>query len=274
MIQVVNQALIILVPLAYLSTLFAYARRMTGDFEAPKPKRPITFLGLALLAHAVLLVSRYLIIDQLPWTNSFDVLSSLGFLMAFTYLLVEVATRVSLTGIDLLWLPFCLVTYAFAFGPIEPLANDKTDSSEFVLHTVPAVSALAALLVSGLYGLLYLRLSRAIKNKNFGNLFRRMPSLENLARMNLWAAAMGFLLVTVGIGVGATIYSDTIGRLDVFEPKIFMTLFVWTMLLLPLGGKLSGRWSDRATALVSVIMVGVIVLSILVATLPFISFER
>ncbi|MEZ6195597.1 MAG: cytochrome c biogenesis protein CcsA [Planctomycetota bacterium] len=263
-----NDTLIVFVPMAYLVALGAYLVRKRAP-EALDARTPLLATGLALVLHGALLGVRFAMIGQLPWTNVFDVLSALAFLMTLTYALVEAASRVAATGPDLLPMPFLLVVYACAFGPHEPLGNPVTHTSRFVLHTVPAVSAVAALLVSGLYGVLYLRLAKAIKRKDFGPLFQRLPNLEILARMNFWAATIGFLLVTLGIFVGAIIAGDISGGVDVTNPKIAMTYLVWTLLLVPMIGKLTGRWPDRATARISVITVGLIVASILTATVMF-----
>lgn len=263
-----QHALQVLTPMLYLIALVAYWSQRDRDDDARFRRLPLALAAIALVAHAGLLALRWDAIDQLPWTNVFDVMSSLAFLMAVTYVVVELASRVAATGFHLLVAPFAMVTYACAFGPRDPIARPHDHEAEFVLHTVPAVSALAALSVSGIYGFLHLRLARAMRRKDFGGLFRRLPSLEVLARMNLWAAAVGFLLVTAGIGVGASLYDEMKGPLDLLEPKVFMTLLVWTVLLMPMFGKLTGRWSDRATAIVSVVTVGLIFASILAASLP------
>jgi ABC-type uncharacterized transport system permease subunit len=268
-VNAANAALLVLVPVTYLCALFAYCTLVIRQDEEARGRMPLALTTLALVLHGALLGVRYALIDQLPWTNVFDVLSALAFLMTLTYVLVEAASRVPSTGLDLLPMPFALVTYAAAFGPHLPVANPTTDTPRFVLHTVPAVSAVAALLVSGLYGILYLRLAAAIRRKDFGSLFRRLPNLEILARMNFWAASIGFLLVTLGIFVGARMAGDLSGGVDIREPKIAMTYVIWTVLLLPMTGRLIGRWSDRATALVSVLTVGLIVASILVATVMY-----
>ena len=267
-----NDALQVFVPLCYAAAWTAYwlAIRSPGLL---KPRTPITFCIIALVMHGGQLAVRGRILGQLPWTTYYDSLSALGFLMTLTYLLVELTTRVPATGYDLLPWPFVMATYAAAFGPHLPHPHAQLNNPLFALHTVPAIGGLAAVLVSGVYGVLYLRLERAIRAKKFTGLFARLPDLEVLARMNFFAALIGFLLVTAAIGWGATLYGDLFSRVDVTEPKIFLTLLVWAVLLVPAIGRFLKSWPDRATARLSVVTAGLALATILVPMLPFVGFH-
>ena len=267
-----NDALLVIVPLGYLFALFLYWLD-TGETRRPPKRWPIAVVFSVLLLHGCLIWARGRILGQVPWTTYSDMMSVLGFLMTFTYLAVELFTRVRATGFDLLPVPLTLVTYAAAFGPHVPKPNPTLDSPHFLMHTIPAVGGIAAVLVSGIYGLLYLRLDRTMRKKSFGRFFQRMPSLQIIARMNSTASIIGLVLVTAAIGWGAAWYGDLFERVDVFEPKIGMTLLIWLVLLLPVIGKVLRRWPDRATALVSVVTMSLAMLSIIVTLLPFVSFH-
>ena len=228
----------------------------------------------ALLLHALLLVARGAIVEQAPWTTYYDTFSALAFVMTLTYMLVELVSRIPSTGLDLIPVPFALVTYSCAFGHPVPQPFPDYQHEPFVLHTVPAIGGIAAILVAGLYGTLYLRLSKAIRAKRFGRLFERLPDLSTLARMNYYALIVGLVLTTAAIGWGATWYSDRLGEgMNIAEPKILFTLVVWCVMLLPVFGKLTRRWTDRATALTSVISMSLVATSIIITLMPFVGFH-
>ncbi len=267
-----NDSLRVLVPLFYQAAVFAYWLRAEVSGRHPRGI-PILVTVAALLMHLLLLIARGRMVEQAPWTTYYDTLSALAFVMTATYMIVELISRSPSTGLDLLPLPAILVTYACAFGPAEPRAFPVSEHAPFVLHTVPAIGGIAAILVSGMYGLLYLRLERAMRQKRFGRLFERLPDLETLSRMNYAALVVGLVLVTAAIGWGATWYGDLFEKIQLTEPKIMFTLIVWVILLFPVFGKLTRRWTDRATALTAVVSMSIVAISILVTLLPFVKFH-
>ncbi|MCB9834368.1 MAG: cytochrome c biogenesis protein CcsA [Planctomycetes bacterium] len=267
-----NDSLRVLLPMFYLAAVFAYWLRVEMTDRQPKGM-PILVTAAALLTHLLLLIARGVMLGQAPWTTYYDTLSALAFVMTVTYALVELISRSPSTGLDLMPYPFLLVTIACAFGPAQPRPFTMGDHRHFVLHTVPAIGGIAAILVSGLYGMLYIRLEKAMRRKRFGRLFARLPDLGTLARMNYAALIVGLVLVTAAIGWGAAWYGELFRRLRLTEPKILLTLVVWCILLLPIFGKLTRRWTDRATALTSLVSMLLVVVSMLVTFLPFVSFH-
>ncbi|MFT7620528.1 MAG: HemX protein [Planctomycetota bacterium] len=267
-----NNALQVLTPMMYMLAFMAYRVRLGHD-RTRRWSRPILILLLALGFHLAHLVVRGMMIGQAPWTTYFDTYSALAFLMTLTYAAVEITCRDSSTGYDFLPAPIILVTYSTAFGPHIPKQNPMLDSDLFAMHTVPAIGGMAALIVGGFYGLLYLRLARAIKEKRFDDLFKRLPDMETLARMNYVALVVGFILVTAAIGWGATWYRDVFQQLNILEPKIAFTLIIWVVLFLPVIGRMLKRWSDRWTAYCSVVILGLVGMTILISMLPFLDFH-
>ena len=266
-----NDALTVIVPLLYMVGLFLYADL---HHESRRYRvRPVLVAVAAVVAHGLLIGVRWRMLGHVPLSTTHDTLSALAFVMGLVYVFDELVTRIDATGFDVLTWPFAMVTIATAFGPHEPTYNEKLESPLFAMHTVPAVFALAAILTSGVYGLLYLRLARTMQRKNFGKLFQRLPDLRVLARMNFFSALAGLGLVTATIGFGATWYGDRIGRVDVTRPEIFVTLLMWVVLLFPVFGKAFRRWSDRATATVAVVTMGLVVVFFAILLLPLGSFH-
>lgn len=267
-----NNAFQVLTPMVYMLAFMAYRLRL-GQERTKRFNKPILILMLALGFHLSHLIVRGMIIGQPPWTTYFDTYSALAFLMTLTYAAVELTCRDASTGYDFLPAPIILLTYSTAFGPHVPKENPMLDSDLFAMHTVPAIGGMAALIVGGFYGLLYLRLARAIKEKRFEGLFKRLPDMETLARMNYVALVVGFILVTAAIGWGAAWYSDVFEKVNIFEPKIAFTLIIWLVLFLPVIGRMLNRWSDRWTAFCSVIILGLVGMTILISMLPILDFH-
>jgi ABC-type uncharacterized transport system permease subunit len=70
------------------------------------------------------------------------------------------------------------------------------------LHISSTLVSYAMFLAASVSGALFLLQERQIKRKRMGVLFHRLPSLEQLERMNVWAIGLGFVLLTLGLGGG------------------------------------------------------------------------
>ncbi len=61
----------------------------------------------------------------------------------------------------------------------------------FGLHAGMAILGYSAFAVSAIYGFLFLLLYHDLKSTHFGLIYRRLPSLDVLAKMNIRAAVLG-----------------------------------------------------------------------------------
>lgn len=95
------------------------------------------------------------------------------------------------------------------------------------LHMVCSLGSYVAFLAAFLAGLLFLIQERQLKRKTLGVLFRRLPSLDALDRMNFVAISAGFGLLTVGVVFGLARLGPA--RLDgwVWDAKSVFSLGLW-----------------------------------------------
>lgn len=71
-----------------------------------------------------------------------------------------------------------------------------------LLHTGSTLLSYAMFLVASVSGALFLVQERQIKRRRMGVLFHRLPPLDQLERVNVWAIGVGFALLTLGLGGG------------------------------------------------------------------------
>lgn len=109
-------------------------------------------------------------------------------------------------------------------------------------------------------GALYLLQERNLRNKRWGPLYYRMPSLEAL---DIWSGRfvyVGFPLLTLGMGAGLFFAHVTWSSFWQADPKVLFTVFVWLvyggyLLMRKLGG-----WGGRKAAWWSVVgVVGLLI---------------
>jgi len=109
-------------------------------------------------------------------------------------------------------------------------------SQIFSFHVSAAVLGYSAFIVAAVYGLLYLLLYHQIREKTFGLVFRRLPSLDVLDRMNFYAVVAGFVLLTVAIVLGAVWSTHLFGRVKP-DPKVLVAVGTWLLY----GGAIAAR---------------------------------
>ncbi len=133
-------------------------------------------------------------------------------------------------------LAFLLQFISSAFSTSVPDASPLLQDPGFAGHVVLVLLAYTALTVSFLYAILYLVLARQLGRRQFGLLFRRLPSLDVLERMSVGAVELGVPLLFLALALGHLwMYSlaDRVdpalaARLSPWDPKILIS---WVILL-------------------------------------------
>jgi ABC-type uncharacterized transport system permease subunit len=85
----------------------------------------------------------------------------------------------------------------------------------------------AAFLTAFVAGALFLLQERQLKHKRMGWLFRRLPSLGSLDRLNFLAISAGFGLLTIGATSGFIEMARLRGQWWIGDPKEYATVALW-----------------------------------------------
>lgn len=206
------QALSVLLPVAYaaaagVAALDFLAVGPRGDDSAAASARRFTrarrwTLAVALLLHAGLFAARVEEVRAVPEFDAWWSISALAFTVALMH--VAVAARQGVGGTDALVLAaaFVLQLGASAFAPLVTESGAARPVPFYLLHVASILVASAALVLSGLYGLLYLALFRQMRRRRFGAVFERLPSLQTLVRLVRRTGLVAFVLLLVGINGG------------------------------------------------------------------------
>jgi len=249
----------VLLPLLYLTSFVLYVWIFRSDSKTPR-RLASRFTAAVVLLHIGALAARAKLYGRLPLGSGLEFASGLAAALMITYLVIERRRRVKQTGFLASGLAFFLQFIASAFSTTVPDASPLLHDPGFAGHVVLVLLAYTALTVSFLYAVLYLVLARQLGRRQFGLLFRRLPSLDVLERMSVGAVELGVPLLFLSLALGHLwMYSladrvDPVmaARLSPWDPKILVS---WVILLGYSGGLAGYRflgWRGRRMNMMAV----------------------
>lgn len=263
-------------PLGYLFAVLAYL----GVFlERPAWERVATPLTWGVvLVHGAYLMLAALEFRHVPTANTWESMSFIAFAVALVYLLLESRHGERSTGVFLLAATLLFQILSTAFVTHTREVPEILRSPMFGVHVTSALLGYVALAVSAVYGIMYLLQYRQLKQQRVGLLFQRLPNLETLSRFNIGGLGYGWLGLTIAILAGA-VWATTLqvaGRLEgtfLTDAKFLLTVALWGVYGLCLGGRFLLRWANRTLATVSIVAFALMVASSLMVTLVLPSFH-
>ncbi len=263
------QAFAVVLPGFYFLTALLYGMELAGP-RAPQAGRWRRLsTAVLVLVHCGLAAGLGFRLGHLPVTGPWSVVSLVALAILLLYLLLERLAGTPTTGAFVLGATGLLQLLASSFMPLEPEPSARAASPFFVVHALSATFAVAALLLSGFYGGVYLVLLRQIRGRRFGVLFAKLPDLETLSRLYRGAAGIGFILLTAGLNLGIWwAHSGAVLRFDYLDPKVLPILIAWVIF----GVIGASRWvrflSGRRAAVIAVAAAAFLVLAMIVSLVP------
>lgn len=247
-----------ILPVLYGIAFFDYLLVFfTEDTSVRRLARPL--LWTAVGVNLVYLAGFTIFFEHIPLVTVYQVVGAVGFAVAVTYLWVESRTGSLYTGPFILGLVLIFQVVNTLFPKLDRDVQTILQSKIFSLHVSAAVLGYSAFAVAAVYGLLYLLQYQEIRHKRFGLVFRRLPSLDILDRMNYYAAAVGFVLLTLAIALGAwwgnrasAADPDRFGA-PFLDPKVLIALATWVLYGAALVGRRVVSWGGARMAYSSLI---------------------
>jgi len=231
-----------------------------------------TVLVVGVLAHTFVIGMLTMQAGHVPFAGTTPAISTFVWLLALSYLYVEIATDERAMGVFIV--PLLVVLQAipgFQAGPAET-ADPVLMSAWFGVHVSSLLFAYASFALACVIGITYVLLFKEIKAKHLGFFYARLPSLEVLDTMNLRAVAIGWVFLTVGVLVG-WIWASQARALDASEPhlqamslqdpKIFVALLCWAVYSFELYAGRAIGWRGRRAAWLSAVGFAIVLLNFL-----------
>jgi ABC-type transport system involved in cytochrome c biogenesis permease subunit len=235
------QVLSVLLPSAYLLAAILHGMAFGGSGAPQVVGLRRGVLSGTLLVHVAYFFFRARALGHFPVSDVWSTLSAVALSTSALFVVVVRAaksrpdegtenrqTSYAGTGGIVLGLVFLLQLISSAFASKELLPRVGGMGPFQVLHVATSVLATAALLLSGVHGILYLTLFRQMRERRFGALFAHLPDLDVLARMTRSSALAGFLFLTIGMNVGiAMAHAEKSQGFHYSSPEVLLSIVLW-----------------------------------------------
>lgn len=217
----------------FVATVVYASTFALGTYSAIRLRRRaahIYVLGLVSmgwLLQTIGLYARGLQYGGCPLANRFELVQFVVWSAIALYIFVGPAFRVSLLGVFTSGLATALSILSLLFPQWDTLDRDPLfgDSPWIELHAALALFSYGVFGIQALTSIMYLMQSRSLKRKQMGGLFPFLPSLVELAKINVRLVLIGFVILTLALSIGSVYFARDHASVD--ELKLGATIGVW-----------------------------------------------
>ncbi|MFO0581811.1 MAG: cytochrome c biogenesis protein CcsA [Anaeromyxobacter sp.] len=177
----------------------------------------------------------------------------LVWLVTGAYLLLHRFYRLPSLGAFVTPFTLVLLTPALFGTPGHPdIAPEMVRHPAITIHIMSAVLGVALFAIAFGVGVMYLLQEREVKGKRFGALFSRLPSLDQLDRMNQRLVRAGFVVFSVALVAGTVTATSVWKTAWSWDPQQVVSVGVWLLYGAMVQLRHSG-WHGRRYALLTLV---------------------
>jgi ABC-type uncharacterized transport system permease subunit len=260
-----NHLFPILTALAYLASLGLYVRFL-GMGNKLVGRLGTLFLGLGLIAHYFALLERSRGLHTVPYHDLYGSMSLFGWLLALTYLGLELYHRQRSVGAFVL--PFILVFFLAAhLAPADRLSPPAAHGATFAFHVTLSILAYAAFALSFVLSLIFLGEERLLRRHKVADVIWRLPPLELLAQMSQSSVLVGLVSIAIGTALGFVWVDRLSSQYSFYDPKYVITLLVLALYALYFRLARTTAWRGARASKLCIFNFAIVVLSFTVVNL-------
>jgi HemX protein len=234
-----DRVLLWLGALLYLAGFMAGLLALLRRSSAPAPHAWLNALLVAgWITQMAGLYVRGLATGGCPLGNTFELVQFVAWSAMVVYFFVGTAFRVSLLGLFTAGYAAALALISLLIPPWDAVRGQKIFGANpwIELHAALAVFSYGVFGLLALTSLMQLLQNWSLKHKRLNGLFWFLPSVVQLDQINTRMLALGVLLLTFSLAVGAVWWRQDTASVDI--AKLVVTIGVWAAYL----GVLLLRW--------------------------------
>jgi len=226
-----------------------------------------------LVLHYLALLERSRWENNVPYNDLYGSLSLFAWLLAFTYLALELIHRDRSVGA--LVMPVVVVVFGLshAYTPGSPVTV-PAQGPLLALHITLNVLGYAAFALSFVLSVIYLIQNRLLRHHRLRTLVWRFPALEVLERMSRSSVAIGLVSLVAGVGFGLFWFNRLEGTYWTGDPKEIITVVILAVYAGYLWLGRSAAWRGARASVLCVVNFLVVLFSYSVVNLYLSGFHR
>ena len=236
----------------YGTSAVIYSAYLFKD-EPPQAKWSHRLVSIGFTAHLLSIIHRFVLAGHFPVATMRDSLSIFCLAIVGAFIYFERTHKAPILGAfvipPLLLAMLVTETLPEEIRPVSPILFSRW----FWIHMPAAFVSYAAFAITGATSAIYLIQERFLRKKSFGELFRRLPSLETMDAISYRCLVIGFTFLTVALLSGCVWFQQTIGHFwNWSDSKQAWSLITWIVYAALLCGRLTMGWRGRRAALLSI----------------------
>ena len=219
-------------------------------------------MAVGFVLHTGVLIDDWAVDGHYPLFGLRETLSFLAWALVGGYAIVLYRYRAQAVGAFAMPL-ISILTFVALVKSQDPTATAAAFSRTwlFPIHTTLLVFAYAAFFIVFMASVMYLLQERELKLKTFGAIFHRLPPLTTVNELATSAAALGLLLLTLGMVSGVVWSSTRFGRYWRNDPKEIFALLTWLLYFVLIVYRLTAHWRGRSAAWLGVVGFALVLLT-------------
>ena len=254
---------VILTLLAYGLSFASYLRFLYAGKDLAG-RLGTVLLAVGLVTHYFALLERSRGLHTVPYHDLYGSMSLFGWLLALTYLGLELYHRQRSVGAFVL--PFIIIFFLAAqIVPADRLSPTPVRGPVFALHVTLSILAYAAFALSCVLSVMFLLEDRLLHNRKLTEVVWRLPPLELLERMSQSSVLIGLIAIIVGTILGFVWVDRLTG--PIWDPKYLFTVVVLALYAIYLALSRTTSWRGARASRLCVFNFFLVVFSFTVVNL-------
>jgi len=257
----------------YAASFACYARNL----YAPNlwvGRTATALLGAGILVHYFYLYQRSLMLHTVPYDDLYGSMSLFAWLLALTYLGLELVHRQRSVGAFVTLLLICWIGALRILTPRSLPVPTVPRGTLFALHVTLNTWAYAAFALSFVLSLIYLIQDRVLRSHRLGVAFWRFPALDVLDRMARSSVYVGLVALIAGVSMGLIWQHRLSGGYSLGDPKVIITVAILGVYLAYLFLARNAAWRGARAALLCALNFVIVLFSYTFVNLYLTRFHR
>jgi cytochrome c-type biogenesis protein CcsB len=209
--------------------------------------------------HTLFLGYQYYTLGAAPVLSFKSAMSFFSWCIVCVFLIFHIKFRIMVLGSFVAPFAAFLMIVSSAMPWLNEPVRPVFKSLWLTFHVVTVFLGNGLFAITFAVSIMYLIQERQIKQKRFGSLYSRLPSLATLDSLNHFALMCGFPFLTFGMITGSIYAQTTFGTYWQWDPKEVWSLITWLFYAALLHERLTVGWQGRKAAIMSIICFGILI---------------